>query len=133
MGEALINKKLLDAAIRNSVRSWQKVLKTKARFRLLISRFVRAKNRCKGDLARCRMYEFLDRLLNVAFLGLRTSWMNPTLRWHGIILGLTEQIIFPRSTTTDREDQRSQVAIVTTAPTDQEAAACSSAGYAFKR
>lgn len=80
---------------------------------------------CRTTLRRTRMYEFLDRLINVAmprirdFRGLSTKSFDG----HGnYSLGLTEQIIFPEIDYDKVERIHGMdVTIVTTANTDEEA------------
>jgi len=127
MGEALVNKKLLDAAIKELGQiTGQKTVKTKAR--LSIANFKVREGQeigAKVTLRGARMYEFLDRLLNVALPRVKDfRGVNPNaFDGHGnYSLGITEQIIFPEIDY-DKIEKISglNVAIVTTAPTDQEA------------
>jgi len=127
MGEALINKKLLDAAIKELGQiTGQKTVKTKAR--LSIANFKVREGQeigAKVTLRGIRMYEFLDRLLNVALPRVKDfRGVSPNaFDGHGnYSLGITEQIIFPEIDY-DKIEKISglNVAIVTTAPTDQEA------------
>ncbi|WP_373604392.1 50S ribosomal protein L5, partial [Treponema endosymbiont of Eucomonympha sp.] len=100
VGEALSDKKLLDAVANElSVITGQKAVKTKAK--KSIANFKLRKGNEIGvmvTLRGARMYEFLDRLINVAlprvkdFRGVKTSGFDG----HGnFSLGVTEQIIFP--------------------------------------
>jgi len=140
MGEALINKKLLDAAIKELGQiTGQKTVKTKAR--LSIANFKVREGQeigAKVTLRGIRMYEFLDRLLNVALPRVKDfRGVNPNaFDGHGnYSLGLTEQIIFPEIDY-DKIEKISglNVAIVTTAPTDQEARSLlKRLGMPFKR
>jgi len=140
MGEALINKKLLDAAVKELGQiTGQKVMKTKAR--LSIANFKVREGQeigAKVTLRGIRMYEFLDRLLNVALPRVKDfRGVNPNaFDGHGnYSLGLTEQIIFPEIDY-DKIEKISglNVAIVTTAPTDQEARSLlKRLGMPFKR
>ena len=127
MGEALVNKKLLDAAIKELGQiTGQKTVKTKAR--LSIANFKVREGQeigAKVTLRGARMYEFLDRLLNVALPRVKDfRGVSPNaFDGHGnYSLGITEQIIFPEIDY-DKIEKISglNVAIVTTAPTDQEA------------
>jgi large subunit ribosomal protein L5 len=127
MGEALVNKKLLDAAIKELGQiTGQKTVKTKAR--LSIANFKVREGQeigAKVTLRGIRMYEFLDRLLNVALPRVKDfRGVSPNaFDGHGnYSLGITEQIIFPEIDY-DKIEKISglNVAIVTTAPTDQEA------------
>ena len=140
MGEALVNKKLLDAAVKELGQiTGQKTVKTKAR--LSIANFKVREGQeigAKVTLRGARMYEFLDRLLNVALPRVKDfRGVNPNaFDGHGnYSLGVTEQIIFPEIDY-DKIEKISglNVAIVTTAPTDQEARSLlKRLGMPFKR
>jgi large subunit ribosomal protein L5 len=82
---------------------------------------------CKVTLRQRRMYEFLDRLVNVALPRVRDFRGLPTKSFDGrgnYALGLKEQIIFPEINYDDVDEIRGMdVVICTTAPTDQEARA----------
>ena len=127
VGEALTNKKLLDAAVEDLTQiTGQKAVKTKARksianFKLREGNEVGVMVTLRGNI----MYEFLDRLINVAlprvkdFRGIKASGFDG----HGnFSLGITEQIIFPEIDF-DKITRFSglNVAIVTSAKTDAEA------------
>ena len=140
MGEALVNKKLLDAAIKELGQiTGQKTVKTKAR--LSIANFKVREGQeigAKVTLRGARMYEFLDRLMNVALPRVKDfRGVNPNaFDGHGnYSLGITEQIIFPEIDY-DKIEKISglNVAIVSTAPTDQEARSLlKRLGMPFKR
>jgi len=140
MGEALVNKKLLDSAVKELGQiTGQKVMKTKAR--LSIANFKVREGQeigAKVTLRGLRMYEFLDRLMNVALPRVKDfRGVNPNgFDGHGnYSLGVTEQIIFPEIDY-DKIEKISglNVAIVTTAPTDQEARSLlKRLGMPFKR
>ena len=129
VGEALQNKKLLDAAIDDlTLITGQKAVKTKAKksianFKIRQGQEIGAKVTLRGAM----MYEFLDRLVNVAlprvkdFRGVNQNAFDG----HGnYSLGLTEQIIFPEIDFDKIERVAGlNVAIVTTARTDAEAKA----------
>jgi large subunit ribosomal protein L5 len=100
VGEALTNKKLLDAAVTDlSQITGQHAVKTKAKksianFKLREGNEVGVMVTLRGTI----MYEFLDRLINVAlprvkdFRGIKATGFDG----HGnFSLGITEQIIFP--------------------------------------
>jgi large subunit ribosomal protein L5 len=127
VGAALQNKKFLDAAIDDlTIITGQKAVKTKARksianFKIREGQEIGAKVTLRGAM----MYEFLDRLVNVAlprvkdFRGVNQNAFDG----HGnYSLGITEQIIFPEIDF-DKIERVSglNVAIVTTAKTDAEA------------
>jgi large subunit ribosomal protein L5 len=129
VGEALTNKKLLDTAISElSLITGQKAVKTKARksianFKIRQGQEIGAMVTLRGKV----MYEFLDRLVNVAlprvkdFRGINGNAFDG----HGnYALGITEQIIFPEIDF-DKIERVSglNIVIVTTAKTDREAKA----------
>ncbi|MDR1288368.1 MAG: 50S ribosomal protein L5 [Treponema sp.] len=129
VGEALQNKKLLDAAIDDlTLITGQKAVKTKARksianFKIREGQEIGAKVTLRGTM----MYEFLDRLVNVAlprvkdFRGVNQNAFDG----HGnYSLGITEQIIFPEIDFDKIERVAGlNIVIVTTAGTDAEAKA----------
>ena len=140
VGEALQNKKLLDAAIDDlTLITGQKAVKTKARksianFKIREGQEIGAKVTLRGAM----MYEFLDRLVNVAlprvkdFRGINQNAFDG----HGnYSLGLTEQIIFPEIDFDKIERVAGlNIAIVTTARTDAEAKAfLSKFGMPFRK
>jgi large subunit ribosomal protein L5 len=125
-GEAISNKKLLDAAVSVLEQiTGQRPVKTKARksianFKLRAGYEIGAKVNLRGDY----MWEFLDRLMNVALPRVKDfRGVNPNaFDGHGnYSLGIAEQIIFPEIDY-DKIERVSglNVAIVTTAKTDQE-------------
>jgi large subunit ribosomal protein L5 len=127
VGEALTNKKLLDAAVTDlTLITGQKAVKTRAKksianFKLREGNEIGAMVTLRGTI----MYEFLDRLINVAlprvkdFRGIKATGFDG----HGnFSLGITEQIIFPEIDF----DKITKIAgmnitIVTSAKTDAEA------------
>jgi large subunit ribosomal protein L5 len=129
VGEALQNKKLLDAAIDDlTLITGQKAVKTKARksianFKIRAGQEIGAKVTLRGAM----MYEFFDRLVNVAlprvkdFRGVNQNAFDG----HGnYSLGITEQIIFPEIDFDKIERVAGlNIVIVTTAKTDAEAKA----------
>jgi large subunit ribosomal protein L5 len=129
VGEALQNKKLLDAAIVDlTTITGQRAVKTKAKksianFKIREGQEIGAKVTLRGAM----MYEFLDRLVNVAlprvkdFRGVSQNAFDG----HGnYALGITEQIIFPEIDFDKIERVAGlNIAIVTTARTDAEAKA----------
>ncbi|MCL2319412.1 MAG: 50S ribosomal protein L5 [Treponema sp.] len=140
VGEALQNKKLLDAAIDDlTLITGQKAVKTKARksianFKIRAGQEIGAKVTLRGAM----MYEFFDRLVNVAlprvkdFRGISQNAFDG----HGnYSLGLTEQIIFPEIDFDKIERVAGlNIAIVTTARTDAEAKAfLSKFGMPFRK
>ncbi|MDR2211789.1 MAG: 50S ribosomal protein L5 [Spirochaetaceae bacterium] len=129
VGEALQNKKLLDAAIEDLTQiTGQRAVKTKARksianFKIRTGQEIGAKVTLRGAM----MYEFLDRLVNVAlprvkdFRGVSQNAFDG----HGnYSLGITEQIIFPEIDYDKIEKVAGlNIVIVTNARTDAEAKA----------
>ncbi|MPL64616.1 hypothetical protein SDC9_10271 [bioreactor metagenome] len=127
VGEAKENKKLLDAAIADlGIITGQHAVKTKARksiatFKIRQGQEIGARVTLRGDY----MWEFLDRLMNVAlprvkdFRGVNANAFDG----HGnYSLGLNEQIIFPEIDFDKIEKVMGlNIAIVTTAKTDKEA------------
>ena len=82
---------------------------------------------CRVTLRRARMWEFLDRLLNVAmprirdFRGLSANSFDGRGNYS---VGLTDQLVFPELGYDDIEQARGMdIAIVTSATTDEEARA----------
>lgn len=127
VGDALGNKKLLDAAVADLTQiTGQKAVKTKAKksianFKLREGNEIGAMVTLRGTI----MYEFLDRLINVAlprvkdFRGIKATGFDG----HGnFSLGITEQIIFPEIDF-DKITKIAgmNIAIVTSAKTDAEA------------
>lgn len=126
-GDALTNKKLLESALQEiSLITGQKAIKTKAKtsianFKLREGYEIGA----KVTLRKRQMWEFMDRFLNVAlprvkdFRGVNANAFDG----HGnYSIGIKEQIIFPEIDY-DKIERVSglNVAVVTTAKTDQEA------------
>lgn len=126
VGEALTNKKLLDAAVTDLTQiTGQKAVKTRAKksianFKLREGNEVGAMVTLRGNI----MYEFLDRLINIAlprvkdFRGIKSTGFDG----HGnFSLGITEQIIFPEIDF-DKIVKISgmNISIVTSAHTDNE-------------
>jgi large subunit ribosomal protein L5 len=117
LGEAIVNKKLLDSATQEmSQITGRKAVRT------------RRKDMDIGAMVTLRgnaMYEFLDRLINAAMPRIKDfRGANPNaFDGHGnYSLGVTEQIIFPEIDY-DKIERVSgmNIAVVTTARTDQEA------------
>ena len=129
VGEALTNKKLLDAAVTDLTQiTGQHAVMTKAKksianFKLREGNEVGVMVTLRGNI----MYEFLDRLINVAlprvkdFRGIKATGFDG----HGnFSLGITEQIIFPEIDF-DKivKIAGMNISIVTSARTDAEARA----------
>jgi len=127
VGEAVQNKKLLDEAVSTlSQITGQKAVKTKAKksianFKIRAGQEIGAKVTLRGAM----MYEFFDRLVNVAlprvkdFRGISPNSFDGR---GNFALGIEEQIIFPEIDF-DKIEKVSglNVVIVTTANTDAEA------------
>ena len=127
VGEASQNKKLLDSALQELTQiTGQRAVKTVARksiagFKLRKDMEIGAMVTLRGDY----MYEFYDRLVNIAIPRVKDfRGTNPNaFDGHGnYSLGVTEQIIFPEIDY-DKIERISglNIAIVTTAKTDREA------------
>ena len=127
VGEAKENKKMLDAAITDiETITGQHAVKTKAKksianFKIRKGQEIGARVTLRGD----QMWEFLDRLMNVALPRVKDfRGVNPNgFDGHGnYTLGLSEQIIFPEIDFDKIEKVMGlSVSIVTTAETDTEA------------
>jgi large subunit ribosomal protein L5 len=126
LGEATQNPKLLDAAAEEIARmTGQKPIIQKAK--KAIANFRLRENQRIGvtvTLRRARMWEFLDRLVNVALPRVRDFRGVSPRAFDGrgnYTLGLREQIIFPEVDYDKVEKIRGlNVTIVTTAKTDEE-------------
>jgi len=127
LGEAITNKKLLDSASQEiSQITGRKPVRTKAK--KSIANFKVRKGMDLGVMVTLRgnvMFEFLDRLINVAMPRIKDfRGANPNaFDGHGnYSLGVTEQIIFPEIDY-DKIERVSgmNIAVVTSAKTDQEA------------
>ncbi|MBK9942610.1 MAG: 50S ribosomal protein L5 [Kouleothrix sp.] len=126
MGEALQNNKALDAAVGDlAAISGQKPVITKAKksiaaFKLRQGMSIGAMVTLRG----LRMYDFLDRLMNLALPRLRDFRGVSRRSFDGrgnYSLGLREQIIFPEIDYDKVDKIRGlEVAIVTTAPDDAQ-------------
>jgi large subunit ribosomal protein L5 len=126
VGEALENAKALDNAVRDiSVITGQQPIITRARksiasFKLREGRAIGVKVTLRGQ----RMYDFLDRLFNVAlprqrdFRGVSPDSFDGRGNY---TLGLREQLLFPEIAYDSIDKLRGmEITIVTTAETDQE-------------
>lgn len=129
VGEALQNPKVLDSANNDLTQiSGQKPLITRAK--KSIAGFKLRKGMaigCRVTLRGNRMYEFLDRLLNVALPRIRDFKGVSDKSFDGrgnFNFGLKEQVIFPEIDYDKIDKLRGMdVTIVTTAKTDKEAQA----------
>ncbi|TFG85325.1 MAG: 50S ribosomal protein L5 [Spirochaetales bacterium] len=127
VGEAKENKKILDAAVGDvGIITGQKAVKTKARKSIATFKIREGQEiGCRVTLRGTHMWEFMDRLMNVALPRVKDfRGVNPNaFDGHGnYSMGLTEQIIFPEIDYDKIEKVMGMnVAIVTTARTDKEA------------
>ncbi len=127
VGEAKENSKVLDAAMSDlAIISGQKPIQTKAKnsvanFKIREGQAIGCKVTLRGD----RMYEFFDRLVNLALPRVRDfRGVNPNA-FDGrgnYALGIKEQLIFPEIEYDKVDKVRGMdVIVVTTANTDEEA------------
>jgi large subunit ribosomal protein L5 len=129
IGEATQNIKLLDAAMEELARitgqrpATRRAKKSIAAFRLREGMPIAATVTLRGD----RMYEFIDRLFNVALPRVRDFRGVPTNAFDGrgnYTLGLKDQILFPEIDYAKVDKTRGMnVTFVTTARTDEESKA----------
>ena len=127
LGEAVQNAKILDAAVDElGAIAGQRPIITRARksianFKLREGVPIGTAVTLRGD----RMYEFLDRLMNVALPRVRDFRGVPTKSFDGrgnFTLGLRDQLIFPEIDYSKVDKIKGMnVTIVTTANTDDEA------------
>ncbi|MGI5835368.1 MAG: 50S ribosomal protein L5 [Chloroflexota bacterium] len=127
IGEAITNAKALDAAVRDMMDiTGQRPVITRAKrsiaaFRLRTGMAIGAMVTLRGD----RMWEFLDRLSNVALPRMRDFQGVSPKAFDGrgnYTLGLKEQLVFPEIDYDKIDKVRGmEISIVTTARTDDEA------------
>jgi large subunit ribosomal protein L5 len=140
VGEASVNKKLLDAAVQELTQiTGLRAVKTVARksiagFKIRQGMEIGAMVTLRGDY----MYEFFDRLVNIAIPRIKDfRGTNPNaFDGHGnYSLGVSEQIIFPEIDYDKIERIAGlNIAVVTTAQTDREARALLAAlGMPFRK
>lgn len=126
VGEATQNAKALDAAVKDlTAIAGQKPVVTKAKksiaqFKLRTGMSIGCSVTLRGE----RMYEFLDKLLNLALPRLRDFRGVSSTSFDGrgnYTLGLREQVIFPEIEYDKVDKVRGmEICIVTTARTDEE-------------
>ena len=129
VGEAVQDVKKVDAAVRDlTAISGQKPVVTRAK--KSIATYKLRENLpigCKVTLRRDRMYEFLDRLINIALPRVRDFRGVSGRSFDGrgnYALGLKEQLVFPEVDYDQVDAVRGMdIIIVTTARTDKEAKA----------
>ena len=129
MGEAMENPKALDAAVQDlGAITGQKPVITKARksianFKLREGRAIGTAVTLRGE----KMWAFLDRLMNIVLPRVRDFRGVSAESFDGrgnYTLGLREQIIFPEIEYDKVDKVRGmEITIVTTAPSDDQAAA----------
>ncbi len=126
LGEAIQNAKALDAAVGDlATITGQKPIVTRAKrsiaqFRLRTGMPIGAKVTLRGQ----RMYDFLERTMNLALPRIRDFRGIPTRSFDGrgnFSLGLREQLVYPEIDYDKIDRLRGlEVSIVTTARTDEE-------------
>ncbi len=140
VGDAVSQAKLLDGAIADlTTISGQKPMTTRARksiagFKLREGNPIGCKVTLRGD----RMWEFFDRLVNLAIPRIRDFRGLPTKSFDGrgnYTFGVTEQLIFPEIDYDQVDTTRGMdITIVTTATTNDEGRALLDAfGFPFRR
>jgi large subunit ribosomal protein L5 len=127
IGDAILNAKLVDAAAEELTKiAGQRAVVTKAKksiasFKLRAGMPIGCRVTLRGE----RMYEFLDRLLNVALPRVRDFRGVPTRSFDGrgnYTLGVRDHLIFPEIDPAKIEKSRGlNVTIVTTAGSDDRA------------
>jgi len=127
MGEAISNAKLLDTAVEElATITGQKPVVTKAKksiasFKLREGQSIGTMVTLRGD----KMYEFLDRLINIALPRVRDFRGVPTKSFDGrgnYTLGIRDHVIFPEIDAGKVDKAKGMnITIVTTAKTDDEA------------
>jgi large subunit ribosomal protein L5 len=127
VGEASLDRKKIEAAAGEmAIISGQKPVITLAKKSIAAYKLREGMTvGCKVTLRRHRMYEFLDRLVNIALPRVRDFRGLPGTSFDGrgnYALGLKEQIVFPEIEYDNVDEVRGMnVVICTTAPTDAEA------------
>jgi len=140
VGEAISDKKVLDNAVDDLARiTGQKAIITKARKSVAAFKIRQGwAIGCKVTLRRDRMYEFLERLINIAIPRIRDFRGLSPRSFDGrgnYSLGVREQIIFPEIDYDHVDAIRGlDVAITTSAKSDDEARALLEAfNFPFRR
>jgi len=127
VGEAVQNSKAIDSALADMMKiSGQKPVVTKAKKSIAAFKLREGMPiGCKVTLRGQRMYEFMDRLLNVALPRVRDFRGVSSKAFDGrgnYTLGIKEQLIFPEMEYDKIDKLRGMdVVFVTTARTDEEA------------
>ncbi len=140
LGEALQNPKILDSAAKELAQiTGQKAVITKARKSIANFKLREGMNiGCRVTLRKERMYEFFDRLVNIAIPRVRDfkGISNKSFDGRGnFTLGVREQIIFPEIDYDKIEKIMGlNITVVTTAKTDEEGRALlANLGMPFKK
>ena len=127
VGEAKENAKVLDGAVRDmTIIAGQKPVVTKAKKSIAAFKLREGMNiGCKATLRGSRMYEFADRLINIAlprvrdFRGVKANSFDGRGNY---TMGIKEQLIFPEIEYDKVDKIRGMdIVFVTTANTDEEA------------
>jgi len=126
VGDALANIKMLDAAVAEMTSitgqkpSVRRAKKSIANFKLRVGQPIG----CMVTLRGARMWEFFDRLINIAIPRIRDFRGLPSRSFDGrgnYTMGITEQIIFPEINYDKVEKVRGMdITMVTSARTDEE-------------
>jgi large subunit ribosomal protein L5 len=127
MGEAIQNAKILDAAVEElSTIAGQKPVVTKAK--KSIASFKLREGQSIGTMVTLRgekMYEFLDRLINIALPRVRDFRGVPTKSFDGrgnYTIGIRDHLIFPEIDYSKVDKSKGMnITIVTTAKNDEQA------------
>jgi large subunit ribosomal protein L5 len=127
VGEAIQNIKILDSAVDElATITGQKPVVTKAKksiasFKLREGQSIGARVTLRGE----KMYEFLDRLINIALPRVRDFRGVPTKSFDGrgnYTLGIRDHVIFPEIDVTKLDKSKGMnITIVTTAKNDEQA------------
>lgn len=129
VGEAVADSKKIDNAAKEmTLISGQKPVVIKARKSVATFKLREGMSvGCKVTLRRDRMYEFLDRLVNIALPQVRDFRGLSARSFDGrgnYAMGLREQIVFPEIDYDSVDEMRGMdIVVVTTAKTDDEAKA----------
>ena len=129
VGEAKDNPKVLESAVRDlTTIAGQKPVITKAKKSIANFKIREGMNLgCKVTLRGQKMYEFLDKLINIALPRVRDFRGVSDKSFDGrgnYALGLKEQLIFPEIEYDDIDSLRGMdIIVVTSAKTDEEARA----------
>ena len=127
VGEAKENAKILDGAVKDmTIIAGQKPIVTKAKKSIAAFKLREGMNiGCKATLRGNRMYEFADRLINIAlprvrdFRGVKANSFDGRGNY---TMGIKEQLIFPEIEYDKVDKIRGMdIVFVTTAKTDEEA------------